>query len=66
MSSKAKKGSKKEKSSERKPATMPAAGLLTFYEEDIGGIKIRPEIVVVGTFLFVMLVILAHAGVFGS
>ncbi|WP_405054544.1 preprotein translocase subunit Sec61beta [Thermofilum sp.] len=39
---------------------------MTFYEEDIGGIKIRPEIVVVGTFLFVMLVILAHAGVFGS
>lgn len=43
---------------------MPAAGLLTFYEEDIGGIKIRPEVVIVGTFLFIVIVLLAHAGIF--
>ncbi|MCC6003208.1 MAG: SEC61-beta family protein [Thermofilum sp.] len=64
MSGKTTKSPKKEKSSERKPATMPAAGLLTFYEEDIGGIKIRPEVVIVGTFLFIVIVLLAHAGIF--
>ncbi len=50
---------------ERKPATLPAAGLLTFYEEDIGGIKVRPEVVVAGTFLLALIVIMAHLGVFG-
>lgn len=49
---------------DRKPTTMPAAGLLTFYEEDIGGIKVRPEFVVAGAFLLALLVIMAHLGVF--
>lgn len=61
--SKSKKSGKSDK--ERKPTALPAAGLLTFYEEDIGGIKIRPEIVVAGTFLLALLVIMAHLGVFG-
>ncbi|PLJ77571.1 preprotein translocase subunit Sec61beta [Infirmifilum sp. SLHALR2] len=60
---KSKKGGKGEK--ERKPTALPAAGLLTFYEEDIGGIKIRPEVVVAGTFLLALIVIMAHLGVFG-
>ncbi|ABL78037.1 preprotein translocase subunit Sec61beta [Thermofilum pendens] len=64
MSSKEKKsGEKKEGGKERKPTALPAAGLLTFYEEDIGGIKVRPELVIAGTFLLVILVLLAHAGV---
>ncbi|QOJ79638.1 preprotein translocase subunit Sec61beta [Infirmifilum lucidum] len=58
-----KKGGKSEK--ESKPATLPAAGLLTFYEEDIGGIKVRPEVVVAGTFLLALIVIMAHLRVFG-
>lgn len=56
-----KKGKKGEK--ERRPTAMPAAGLLTFYEEDIGGIKVRPELVIAGTFLLVLVVIMAHLGV---
>lgn len=43
---------------------MPAAGLLTFYEEDIGGIKLRPEHVVIGAFLLSLLVVMAHLGFF--
>lgn len=60
-SSRAKKGGK---SSERRPTAMPAAGLLTFYEEDIGGIKLRPEHVVIGAFLLSLLVVMAHLGFF--
>ncbi|AKG38888.1 hypothetical protein MA03_05945 [Infirmifilum uzonense] len=61
--SKSKKSRKGEK--ERKPTALPAAGLLTFYEEDIGGIKIRPEFVVAGTFLLALIVVMAHLGIFG-
>ena len=43
---------------------MPAAGLLTFYEEDIGGIKIRPEYVVISAFLLSLIVVMAHLGLF--
>lgn len=50
--------------SERRPATLPAAGLLTFYEEDIGGIKIRPEYVVISAFLLSLIVVMAHLGLF--
>lgn len=56
--------SKSKRNSERRPAAMPAAGLLTFYEEDIGGIKLRPEHVVISTFLLSLLVIMAHLGLF--
>jgi preprotein translocase subunit Sec61beta len=56
--SRTKKGGEKE----RRPTTLPAAGLLTFYEEDIGGIKVRPEIVVLSAFLLSLLVVLAHLG----
>uniref|UniRef100_A0A7C4FF89 Preprotein translocase subunit Sec61beta n=1 Tax=Thermofilum pendens TaxID=2269 RepID=A0A7C4FF89_THEPE len=49
---------------ERRPTALPAAGLLTFYEEDIGGIRVRPEVVVLSAFLLSLLVVLAHLGLF--
>lgn len=62
--SSSKKGKKDKGGSERRPTAMPAAGLLTFYEEDIGGIKLRPEYVVMSAFLLSLLVIMAHLGFF--
>uniref|UniRef100_A0A7C1T2Q2 Preprotein translocase subunit Sec61beta n=1 Tax=Thermofilum pendens TaxID=2269 RepID=A0A7C1T2Q2_THEPE len=55
---------KKSKERERRPTALPAAGLLTFYEEDIGGIRLRPEVVVLSAFLLSLLVVLAHLGLF--
>jgi len=62
--SKSKKSGKSKGGSERRPATLPAAGLLTFYEEDIGGVKIRPEYVVISAFLLSLIVVMAHLGLF--
>jgi len=60
--SKSKKKGRGEK--ERRPTALPAAGLLTFYEEDIGGVRVRPEVVVLSAFLLSLLVVLAHLGLF--
>lgn len=42
-----------------------AAGLMTFFEEEIGGIKIRPEMVLLSSLLVIVVVLLAHLGFFG-
>ncbi len=49
---------------ERRPATLSAAGLMSFFEEEIKGIKVRPEIVVGAAIVLMSLVIMAHLGLF--
>lgn len=55
---------KKKRDKEKAPPPMTAAGLMTFYEEDIGGIKIKPEIVLLLSFALMIIVIMAHLGLF--
>ncbi len=59
-----KKSRKKKKERERAPPPLSAAGLMTFFEEEVGGIKIRPEIVVISAFLIAVIVLMAHLGLF--
>ncbi|HYB93145.1 MAG TPA: preprotein translocase subunit Sec61beta [archaeon] len=47
------------KKDEEAPMPATSAGLLRFFEEETGGIKLRPEIVVVMTIALIMIVILA-------
>lgn len=49
---------------EEAPPPISGAGLVRFFEEEIKGIKIRPEIVVAATIGLIVAVILAHLGVF--
>jgi len=46
----------------RREAPMPqsAAGLLRFFEEDIKGLKIKPEVVLILAALMIALVIIAN------
>lgn len=46
----------------RKKTTAPrtAAGLVTYFEEEVGGLKVRPEVVVALTIGLILLVLLAH------
>jgi len=54
------------KSRRRKPTTpMSAAGLITYFEEEAGGIKIRPEAIIAIGLGLVVTVIMAHLGFFG-
>ena len=39
---------------------MTAAGLVTYFEEEVGGLKLRPELVVALSVGLMLLVILAH------
>ena len=43
-------------------ATMPAssAGLMRFFQDEAHGVKIKPEVVVVGSVMLIIVVILAH------
>ncbi|RLF23983.1 MAG: preprotein translocase subunit Sec61beta [Thermoprotei archaeon] len=43
-----------------RPMPLSSAGLVRFFEEEIRGIKLRPEIVVVLTIMLMALVVLAH------
>ena len=52
----------KKKKKERRASPMSMAGLLTFYQEDIKGIKIRPIYVVITAVGLVTAVMLAHLG----
>ncbi|HDI31287.1 MAG TPA: preprotein translocase subunit Sec61beta [Thermofilum sp.] len=56
---------RKKREKEKKAAPMSAAGLMTFYEEEIGGVKVRPEIVILTTLALIGAVLLAHLGLFG-
>jgi preprotein translocase subunit Sec61beta len=51
----AKRGGKK-----RQPAPTTAAGLITYFEEEVGGIRIRPEAVVLIAVSLIAAVIIAH------
>ncbi|MEM0042511.1 MAG: preprotein translocase subunit Sec61beta [Thermofilaceae archaeon] len=51
----ARKGSKRKTTAPR-----TAAGLITYFEEEVGGLKLRPEVVVALTVGLMLLVILAH------
>ncbi|OYT62502.1 MAG: preprotein translocase subunit Sec61beta [Thermofilum sp. ex4484_15] len=42
------------------PPPPSGAGLITFYQEDIKGIKIRPEYVITAAIMLAVSVILAH------
>jgi len=45
----------------RKPrAPTTAAGLITYFEEELGGIKVRPEVVVALALALMLLVVIAH------
>lgn len=44
----------------RTSAPMTAAGLVTYFEEEVGGLKLRPELVVALSVGLMLLVILAH------
>ncbi len=50
-------------SSKKKNAPLPAssAGLLTFFNEETKGIKIRPEIVLIGSIVLIALSIVINA-----
>ena len=56
----------KRRKSERERVAQPisGAGLITFYQEEIKGIKIKPIYVVVTAILLLSLVMLAHIGFF--
>lgn len=54
----------KKRDRERVAQPISGAGLLTFYQEEIRGIKIRPIYVVVIALLLLSLVMLAHIGLF--
>ncbi len=41
-------------------APMTSAGLVRFFEEEIQGLKVRPEIVIFSAFALIILVIMAH------
>lgn len=51
----AKKGGKR-----RSTAPRTAAGLITYFEEEVGGLKLRPEVVIALTIGLILFVILAH------
>lgn len=55
--------SKKRSKRRRETAPMPlsGAGLVRFFEEEIKGVKIKPEVVFIGTLALIILVLLAHA-----
>ncbi len=57
---------KKKKDRDRSPQPLSAAGLMTFFEEDIGGIKVKPELVLALTFLTAVVVVMAHLGIFSA
>ena len=47
----------------RKPtAPMSAAGLVTYFEEEVGGVKVRPEAVVAIAIGLMVTVLMAHLG----
>ena len=47
----------------RESASMPAssAGLMRFFQDEAHGIKIRPEVVIVGAITLIIAIIMAHA-----
>ena len=48
---------------EESPMPMSGAGLIRFFEEDISGVRVRPELVVAIAIMFIVLVVLAHVAI---
>ncbi|RLF03630.1 MAG: preprotein translocase subunit Sec61beta [Thermoprotei archaeon] len=46
----------------RPSAPMSAAGLITYFEEEVGGLKIRPEAVIAFAVALMITVLMAHLG----
>lgn len=44
----------------RQTAPSTAAGLITYFEEEVGGIKVRPEVVVLLAVGLIVTVVIAH------
>jgi len=59
-----KKRKTKKKEKERSPPPISGAGLITFYQEEIKGIPIKPIYVIISSILLTVLVILANLGIF--
>ena len=49
---------------ERMAPPISGAGLITFYQEEIKGIKIKPIYIVIMSIALISIVLLAHMGVF--
>lgn len=49
----------------RPSAPMSAAGLITYFEEEVGGIKIRPEALIAFAVALMLTVLVAHLGLPG-
>jgi len=55
----------KKSGKKRQTAPMSAAGLITYFEEEAGGVKLRPEAVIAIGLGLVVVVLMAHLGFFG-
>ncbi len=48
---------------EEGPMPMSGAGLIRFFEEDISGVRVRPELVVAIAIMFIVTIVLAHVAI---
>ncbi len=51
---------RKKRKEERAPMPAQSAGLLRFFEEETEGIKVKPELLMVSSIVFIIICILAH------
>lgn len=58
MSKTSKKGSRRKR--EAAPMPLSGAGLVRFFEEEVEGVKIQPEMVLIGALSLIISVLLAH------
>jgi len=54
----------KKKKSKKSDAPLPVAGagLIRFFEEEVEGVKVRPELIIAFSFAFILVVLLARLG----
>lgn len=51
---------RRKRGKKRQTAPVSVAGLVTYFEEEVGGLKFRPELVIALAFGFIIVVILVH------
>ncbi|RLE80764.1 MAG: preprotein translocase subunit Sec61beta [Thermoprotei archaeon] len=61
--SKRKRKEKEKEKGERAPPPISGAGLVTFYQEEIKGIKIRPVYIILASIILITVVLLADVGI---
>ncbi len=54
---------RRRKEKDEAPPPVSVAGLMTFLEEEVGGVKVRPELVIAMAMTLSLLVIFAHLGI---